>query len=149
MSRNPHWHEALSGFQAEAAWIVGDWQAVQDLCQFPNANPCPEIILARVLLAMREGEASKVSAALVTARSQLGAPIYAAGRGAYRRVYDSVLSLHLVRDAEMIYNATFLREKNYIRFLSKALSRRFESTLPSFRIREPILSLQRTVLSLG
>ncbi|KIJ37345.1 hypothetical protein M422DRAFT_118575, partial [Sphaerobolus stellatus SS14] len=153
LSRNPDWYEPMSGFQAEAAWMVGDWNSVHELAQLQTSNPSPELTLARVLLAMREGDESRISDALLIARGQLGAPIHAAGSGSYRRAYDSVLNLHLVRDIEIIYEATMIgnmreNSKN-IRDLSEVLSRRLESTLPSFRTREPVLSLQRTALSLS
>ncbi|KAF8592595.1 hypothetical protein K439DRAFT_1625944 [Ramaria rubella] len=156
LSRNPDWHDALSGFQAEGAWMVGDWHCVQELTLSTLSNPLPEITVARVLLAMREGDPEMVTRALSVARAQLGAPIHAAGKNSYRRAYQSVLNLHLVHDLELIYEATAIRfskgkvnDVNAIGVLSETLSRRFEATLPSFRTREPILSLQRTALGLS
>ena len=154
LSRNPNWYEHLSGFQAESAWMVGDWQCVQELVQCSTHNPAPEITLARVLLAIREGNPEGVSSALSMARGQLGSPIHATGRNSYRRTYQSVLNLHLVRDVELIYEAAVARHSggnsecnpNPVGVLSEVLSRRFEATLPSFRTREPVLSLQRTAL---
>jgi len=142
----------MSGFQAEGAWIVGDWQNVQELVDVQIANPPPELSISRVLLAMREGDSPRIAEALSISRAQLGMPIHAAGSGSYRRAYDSVLNLHLVRDIEIIYESTLAGSARVnpktIRGLSERLSRRLESTQPSFRIREPVLSLQRTALSL-
>jgi serine/threonine-protein kinase ATR len=154
LSRNPNWYEDLSGFQAEGAWMVGDWRCVQELVHRSTPNPAPEITVARVLLGIREGNPEGVSNALSMARGQLGAPIHAMGRNSYRRTYESVLNLHLVRDVELIYEAAVARtsgrnskdSSNPIGVLSDVLSRRFEATLPSFRTREPVLSLQRIAL---
>jgi serine/threonine-protein kinase ATR len=153
LSRNPDWDDALSGFQVESAWMVGDWRCVQELAQRSTSNSLPEITVARVLLAIRERNPESVSDALSIARAQLGAPIHAAGRNSYRRAYESVLNLHLVRDVELIYETAARHSKgenkdssNLIGILSEVLSRRFEATLPSFRTREPVLSLQRTAL---
>ena len=156
LSRNPNWYDALSGFQAESAWMVGDWQSVQELAQCATCDPLPELTLARVLLAMRGGDHDAVTNALSVARAQLGAPIHAAGRNSYRRAYDSVLNLHLVHDVELIYETIVVRcskggakgNSDAVTTLSETLSRRFEATLPSFRTREPVLSLQRTALGL-
>ena len=132
--------------------MVGDWRCVQELAQRSTPNPLPEITVARVLLAIREGNSEGVSDALSIARAQLGGPIHAAGRNSYRRAYESVLNLHLVRDVELIYETAVVRHSgdinkdNPIGVLSEVLSRRFEATLPSFRTREPVLSLQRTAL---
>lgn len=132
--------------------MVGDWQSVRDLCSRVKTAGPPEIILARVLMAMREGTPNDVSNALEIARTQLAAPIHAAGQNSYRRMYDTVLNLHLVRDMEIIYNdiinssASIPVDKPKLTF--KTLSRRLDSTLPSFRIRELILSLQRIALGL-
>ena len=138
----------MSGFQAEAAWMVGDWNSVHELVQIQTSNPSPELTLARVLLAMRESDAARISEALITARGLLGAPIHAAGVSSYRRAYDSVVHLHLVRDIEIIYEFIIKDDLKNIRKLSEVLSRRLESTLPSFRTRELVLSLQRTALGL-
>lgn len=152
LSRNPDWYESLSGFQAEGAWMVGDWQCVQESGQRSTPNPPPEITVARVLLAIRDGNPEGVSNAFSIARAQLGAPIRATGRNSYRRTYESVLNLHMVRDVELIYEAIIARQSEYrdnpntIGVLSEVLSRRSEATLPSFRSREPVLSLQRTAL---
>jgi len=156
LSRNPSWYHALSGFQAEGAWMVGDWQSVQELAQCATSEPLPEITLARVLLAMRGGHGDAVANALSVARAQLGAPIHAAGRNSYRRAYDSVLNLHLLHDVELIYETIVARRSkggakdnsDVVTTLSETLSRRFEATLPSFRTREPVLNLQRTALGL-
>lgn len=132
--------------------MVGDWECVQNLAQRSTPNPLPEITLAGVLLAIRNGNPEGVSNALSIARAQLGAPIHAAGRSSYRRAYESVLNLHLVRDVELIYETALVRHSgsitkdNSIGVLSEVLSRRFEATLPSFRTREPVLSLQRIAL---
>lgn len=133
--------------------MVGDWSSVRDLCSRAKTNVPPEIILGRVLLSMRDGNAKDVANALQAARAQLAAPIHSVGQSSYRRMYETVLNLHLVRDMEIIYSTIIdssadSTPKDKLKSVFKTLSRRLDSTLPSFRIREPILSLQRITLGL-
>ncbi|GJJ07321.1 hypothetical protein Clacol_001522 [Clathrus columnatus] len=149
LSRYPDWYDLLSGFQVESAWMVGDWESVRNLCTRVTSKVPSEIILARVLLAMCDGDAKEVCNALENARLQLAAPIYAAGQSSYRRMYETVLNLHILRDMEIIYTSIILPPNNKPKSAFKTLSRRLDSTLPIFRIREPILSLQRITLGLS
>ncbi|KAG6850185.1 hypothetical protein H0H93_016613, partial [Arthromyces matolae] len=156
--RHPQWEAALAGFQAESAWIVGAWDEVQTMVENTSSQTSP-IVLARLLLAMREGLPEVISTSISAARSVLGAPITAAGIRGYRRSYESVLDLHLLRELETIHGVlnqlpsgsqglSQRRRNEALAKLSEQLSARFESTLPTYRIREPILSLRRTAFSL-
>lgn len=157
LSRNPHWSEALSGFRAEGSWIVGDWEGVQEAVRC-SSSAQPEISMASLLLALKNSDdEAAISEAFSLARKRLGAPIVAAGRQSYRRSYEAVVQLHLVRELEMVHQ-TSLTIKNRLHHgkdkkaqqalteLTSQLSARLESTLPTFRAREPILSMHRIAL---
>jgi serine/threonine-protein kinase ATR len=155
LTRNPDWEPALAGFQAESAWMVGAWTDVQSLVDRTHVQTSP-IVMARLLLAMRTGDNSAIGNALSVARSVLGIPITAAGVKGYRRCYDAVLNLHLTHELEMIHNAiTTVSEGNSalrrrtLTDLSQMLSARLDASLPTFRIREPILSMRRTAFALS
>ncbi|KAH8096675.1 hypothetical protein BXZ70DRAFT_1032531, partial [Cristinia sonorae] len=159
LTRYPDWHADLIGYQVESDWIVGDWDEVQKSLQStesgeiqvksadPSAGP---ILLARILLAMRAGDDAAVLDALSRARQILGAPISAAGPRGYRRSYDAVLSLHMVHELDLIHQMTSGQQANGKRLddLLRQLSTRLDSTLPAFRIREPVLSMRRTAFGL-
>ena len=157
LTRHPEWEHTLAGFQAEGAWMVGDWDEVQKLVERTN-DQSSSMVLARVLLAMREGNQDTISDALSRARMTLGGPIVAGGIGVYRRSYDAVLELHLTHELELIYQTTCTaisgsqnNEKWRLRAisdLSRVLSNRLDLTLPTFRSREPVLSMRRTAFSL-
>ncbi|KAJ6515319.1 hypothetical protein C8R45DRAFT_1139488, partial [Mycena sanguinolenta] len=157
LTRNPEWQSALAGFQVESAWMVGAWQDVEDLVQQTTVQTS-SIVIARVLLAMRSKDAAAITSCLSVARSVLGTPITAAGAKGHRRSYEAVLDLHLVHELELIYNAltslpsgsqghTQLRRQTVTQ-LNMALSARLDSTLPTFRTREPVLSMRRTAFAL-
>lgn len=109
--------------------------------------------VARLLLFLRSSQVSNFSSAISATRLQLGRPITAAGEKGYRRAYDAVLKLHLVRDIETIRDALMnlsnsSMNASLLSDLFSSLSHRLESTQPTFRMREPILSMHRTTFSL-
>ncbi|KAJ7784096.1 hypothetical protein B0H16DRAFT_1296839 [Mycena metata] len=157
LTRNPEWQSALAGFQVESAWMVGAWEDVQDLADRTTAQTSA-MVMARVLLAMRSKDAAAIISSLSAARSVLGTPITAAGAKGYRRSYEAVLDLHLTHELEIIYNAlaslpagsqgrSQLRQRT-IAQLNTSLSARLDATLPTFRTREPVLSMRRTAFAL-
>jgi serine/threonine-protein kinase ATR len=153
LTRNPSWESALADFQAESSWIVGDWTDVQQLVERTTSGT-PAVALARVLLSMRSGDEAATKSSLSNARFTLGNAISAAGANGYRRSYDSVINLHLLHELELFSQTGKAlpsasrqrrgRSHNVMTELSRTLAARLESTLPSFRTREPILSLRRT-----
>ncbi|CAA7258548.1 unnamed protein product [Cyclocybe aegerita] len=158
LTRHPEWEGVLSGFQVESAWMVGAWDDVQRLAGRVDA-PTSSMVIARVLLAMRTEDANNITEALAQARIVMGAPITASGVKGYRRSYEAVLDLHMTHELEVIYNiASSLppgsqnvikqERQRAILALSKNLAGRLDFTLPTFRIREPILSMRRTAFAL-
>lgn len=159
LTRHPDWETTLAPFQAESAWMVGAWGDVQRLVERIESQSS-SMIMARVLLAMRTGNSTSITESLSQARSILGAPITAAGVKGYRRSYEAVLDLHLIHELELIYSATCIlppgsqdgirqERRRAIAELSKTLSSRLNITLPTFRSREPLLSMRRTAFSLS
>ncbi|KAH8118429.1 hypothetical protein DFH11DRAFT_1686601 [Phellopilus nigrolimitatus] len=151
--RNPKWERALAGFRVEGAWMSGDWGIVQGMVERCQEDTW-ELAIARLLLALRSSDESGFANAISMTRLQLGTPITAAGERGYRRAYDAVLKLHLVRDIETIRKSVLhLHEGGakgqILPELFSELSHRLDSTLPTFRTREPILSVHRTAFSLS
>lgn len=115
--------------------------------------------MANVLLAMRFGDQQSTLVALKAARGILGAPIAAAGVNGYRGAYEAVLNLHLMHELEAIQNAissfptdsqsgSQLQKRQIMSNLSQNLAARLDATLPTFRAREPVLSMRRTAFAL-
>ncbi|TBU47261.1 hypothetical protein BD309DRAFT_856414 [Dichomitus squalens] len=156
--RNPEWGPQLVGYQVESEWMVGHWEEVQNLVSQTDARP-PLVLMAHVLLAMRSGNEAAIAGSLSAAREALGASITASGPTGYRRSYDAVLDLHLIHELEVINQVlrdqsgevpAAIRIVNWsFESLLQRLATRFDSTLPSFRIREPILNMRRTAFNLS
>lgn len=151
--RNPDWESALAGFQAESAWMMGAWDDLQQITA-NNELTSPYIMKARVLLAMRAGNANDVASALSNARAILGAPITAAGAKGYRQSYDALLDLHMIHEMELIYDAVSATvprsqsRREAMNSLGTSLAARFDATLPNFRVRQAVLSMRRTAFAL-
>jgi serine/threonine-protein kinase ATR len=159
LTRHPEWETTLADFQIESAWMVGAWDDVQRLADKIKIDTS-SMVTARVILALRTGEQKAISDALSHARSTLGAPITAGGAKGYRRSYQAVLDLHSIHELELIYQTTGSLEsgsqdsirqgrRKAITELSNTLSARLSTTLPTFRIREPLLSMRRTAFTLS
>lgn len=149
LSVNPQWEEMLAPFAIEGACILGDWDEVKAALARPG-DGSPQHATARVLLAMTErADSSRFANVLSEAYRQLGKPILAAGRNSYAQVYESVLQLHTLHELELIYQQATSprREPQRWHDLQQSLQARLESTLPSFRVREPLLSVRRTAFS--
>ncbi len=133
--------------------MVGAWDDVQSIVDSIDADT-PQIVIARLLLAMRSRDSTAIAGAFSSARLVLGGPIAAAGAKEYRRSYEAMLDLHLTHELEMIYNtvASLPSQSRGVNpaltNLSGILSARLDTTLPTFRTREPILSMRRTAFAL-
>lgn len=133
--------------------MSGDWDGVKQLVDKCGEDGGTwETAIARLLLSLRSMEALDFSRAMSSTLIQLGSPISAAGERGYRRAYDAVLKLHLVRDIDNIRQTFIALEEgrantDVLSKLFSVLSNRVESTLPTFRTREPILSIHRTAFS--
>lgn len=142
-NQHSDWDRILAPFNIEASLIVSDWDAVGEALRIPDLDG-PEVAFGRVITAMRQGAGEELTKAFHAAREQLGSPIVAAGKESYRRVYDSVIHLHILHELEMIRATSRSTRED----LARALAVRLQSTSPTFRAREPILNMRRTAFSL-
>lgn len=144
----------MASFRVESACMVGAWDEVQLLVDRPNATQDAPLVKARLLLAMQTRNTENIAASLAIARCVFGAPITASGVNGYRRSYDAILDLHLTHELEVIYQAmsslstSQSRRRNELLRVSALLSSRLDATLPTFRTREPVLSMRRTAFGL-
>ena len=148
LSRRPGWSDQLAPFEAEAAWITGDWSVVESLgTRGPPLGP--------VLLALHHKMDSTLK--LREARLRIGQTITSRQ---YHRAQDAILQLHLLHEIEMIRqsNHAILTYKDPINHrvvtqklaldLINALDERFETTSPLFHVREAILTIRRSAFAL-
>lgn len=140
------WERILAPFNIEASLFVGDWDAVEDVLEIPGVDGA-EAAFGRVLSAIRTGDRDLIERSFYDAREQLGGPLVAAGRESYRRVYDSVVHLHILDELSMI-NELQVASMKELPACVKTFKDRLDATSPSFRAREPILNLRRTAIRL-
>lgn len=133
--------------------MVGAWDDVQHLVDLNIGNDAA-MVTARLLLAMRTRNVPTIQESLSVARGILGAPIASSGFSAYRRSYEAALGLHMTHELELIYNtminapAPGAQGREQLGCLVRTLSARLDATLPTFRTREPILSMRRAAFAL-
>lgn len=132
------WQPQLAPFQVEGACILADWAAVRDLAA--QSHAVPELGMARALLAMRESDQPAFQVAISEARTQWGRHVIGPARVSYTQAYDAISQLHMLSELEQIFQAPSDAA------VQANLDARFAATLPSFRTREPILSLRRSAL---
>lgn len=157
LSVHPDWDELLAPFYVEGSCILSDWAEVGKVLARGNDDQSPEHATARVMLAMHHNDSVTFTKAMKDARRLLGKPIIAAGKDSYVTVYDSVAQLHMLHELSIIHEAcgsatvegasTVSRTRLSRSRLSETLAARLNATLPSFRTREPLLSLRRSAFS--
>jgi serine/threonine-protein kinase ATR len=116
--------------------------------------------MAKVLLAIHERDHDRMPAILYEARRELGFAVTASSRQ-YARAYPAILRLHMLHEVALIRQAGLdiasidqalgMQGPNKdaavihkIDIVRQTLANRLETTLPSFRIRESVLSIRRT-----
>lgn len=115
--------------------------------------------MARVLLGIHDRNYDGLGDIMRQTRRELGAAVTASSRQ-YARAYPAILQLHMLHEVGMVCEAGLEIAKTYslntsnqnknqlvqhrIIQLRDNLANRLDITLPSFRIRESILSIRRT-----
>ena len=147
----PEWKADLVDFQVEGAWNAGAWEEVRSLVADGHTDSS-QLSIAKVLIALQANDREAMHLALDEARMLLGDSISAAGPYEYRRSYESALNLHALYEIETVYTvASTLASGSRQRILatiSRTLRLRLDATQPSYRVREPLLSMRRVVFGL-
>lgn len=136
--------------------MVGDWQLAETLLRKYEHNETPQHAIAKALLAMRQTDNPSFDQAMQSASMALGASLVGAGKGAFRRAYESLAHLHMLEELSIIRTSMIsIEESNDVSAqqaqlvrLREVLDARLASTMPSFRRREQIISLRRSAFDL-
>lgn len=139
LSQHPEWQSLLNAYEVEGACLLSHWEEVARLVDLPSARS-DKHALARLLLAIRMNDANAVQRALREARQQFGEPMVGVGEPKYEQVYESVLNLQAIEDLAQLYT----QPDRSFELTKSQLSSRVAHTLPSFRIREVLLSAHRS-----
>ncbi len=158
--RHPEWSETMSSFAIEASWRLGRWESLDYYLEQPNV-PRFETMLGQLISSTRTNNicpsdetTKQFYDSLKKVRETLIAPLAAASMESYRRAYDVIVKLHMIREVETVFKMT----QNYSREEQKEMrvkevggilthwNSRLDLTTPAFRVREPILNLRRIIL---
>jgi serine/threonine-protein kinase ATR len=142
--------------QIEAAWTLSDWEEVAEVASSGAVGP--NISIGKVLLAMHNREQEALDGILTTTRRELGLTVTANHRQ-YARAYEAALHLHMLHEIELIRNSGLsmaqrtgnnrdILIKHDMDVLRASLGNRLGTTMPSYRVREPILGMRRTAFGL-
>ncbi|CAD6885848.1 unnamed protein product [Tilletia laevis] len=145
LTKHPEWRHALAAFTLESAWSLGEWDDVADAVQDVE-EPLPEHGIGKAFLCMREDNVAGFKSAVQEARDVVGKPIFSAGSGGYPQIVDSITQLHMLHELEMIQAVPKDARpgSGQVTDLLSSLRSRLQSSVPSFRTREALLSLRRS-----
>ncbi|PWN38433.1 uncharacterized protein FA14DRAFT_118905 [Meira miltonrushii] len=163
-TRSDIWQDRLSAFYVEGSCILSDWDEVRK--SINTSTRTTQLAMARVMLAMHDHDVSAFQSSIKDARRLVGKSLIGRNKSKsdYLGEYETVSQLHMLHEFSMIGQALGLIDhgtlksglstlpstdssSDSINDLKKALHIRLNSTLPSFRTREPILSMRRSALS--
>lgn len=150
LAMHPEWEVPLDPFFVEGCCILSDWDEVRrSLSKSVSVRTgTPQHAMARVMLAMHDSDSVALRSSIRDARWLFGKPLIAAQKTNYVGAYDAMTQLHMLYELELIGKCFGMNleegQQMSLEALSKSLAHRFESTLPSFRTREPLLSLRRS-----
>ncbi|KAI8929063.1 hypothetical protein BC831DRAFT_33247 [Entophlyctis helioformis] len=159
IEQQPNGAEELYSEGIEAAWRQGRWSLLEQFLGRPH-RPGFTASLARLLLAVNGNkDASTVGRLLDQARGEITTSVAAASMESYRRGYDSAIQLSMLHEVEMMHQFIQLAgsadetmgvnsgvHASQLSDILRSWDSRLKITMPSYRVREPILSLRRVLL---
>uniref|UniRef100_H2ZM58 Serine/threonine-protein kinase ATR n=1 Tax=Ciona savignyi TaxID=51511 RepID=H2ZM58_CIOSA len=157
LASNPQWEEALKASRIEACWRLGQWESLDDHVTSVSMTTRDPMTtwsagIGRLLLAIRAKEWNNVTSLLDGLYENQTAPLSAAsmGNGSYQRGYAYILRLHMLADMERVTELVKQEEitSQVVEDITSMWHLRLQAVQPSFRAREPILSLSRAMLPL-
>ena len=147
-ARFPDWSSKLNTYGIEASWRLGNWDLLgARLDQHHEASF--EVSLGKVLYAAWKNDMNGFESALRLARESLIAPLSAAGMESYQRAYQTVLNLHMLHEVNSFVTECGDNPDTDALFgdsMPPVWEGRLKITVPSFKVREPILNLRRVLL---
>lgn len=159
LKNHPQWESELASFSVESSLVSNDWKGLTRAIQMGSPDS-PEIILGRVIETMLTCDQVTIDKSMSEAYIKLGNQILGSTRkDVYRRVYDSVVYLHILHEVPLIddvckriYSINDVLPTQDRLFsgghLMKTLQSRIDAISPAFRHREQILRLRRAAFQL-
>ncbi|OQV17014.1 Serine/threonine-protein kinase atr [Hypsibius exemplaris] len=159
LAENPEWLDELNGYRIEAAWKLGQWDALNGFIDLERHKDRPSewhAGVGRLLLDAKLGDSEGFRGAMGHLQAQLMGPVCAANmeKGAYHRSYDNIVQLHTLFELEEGAQTWFgIQPDEEFPSVPKkpaVLLREWELRLhlaqPSYHNVQKILAVRRTIL---
>ncbi|KAJ3127354.1 serine/threonine-protein kinase M1 [Nowakowskiella sp. JEL0407] len=151
LSFHPDWEKELSRFGIEAACRLSKWESLDHFLDKPHDSSF-EANLGSVVKSLRIVDREKFDSVITDMRGTIAGSVAVAAKESYRRAHDHILNLHILEEVESIFEIVEKqagKENDLSENLNGLLGcweSRLNITLPSFKTREPLLNLRRTLL---
>ncbi|XP_023240203.1 serine/threonine-protein kinase ATR-like [Centruroides sculpturatus] len=160
LENKSEWKNDIASYQVEAAWKLANWDNLKSFLDVHKSVDHWNVGIGKILLAGKEKDSDAFWKELNQVRSKQMGPLSAAAMedGGYQRGYQYLTRLHMLTDLETGLKAFLsLPEKEQslsgkILDVEKVLEEwktRRQLTQASLRYKEPILSLQRSLLTIA
>ncbi|XP_062515326.1 serine/threonine-protein kinase ATR-like [Corticium candelabrum] len=152
----PQWTKELNKLQVEACWQLGEWDTLQK-CLSLEPNPSSEwsVGIGQLLASAKSKKTTEFEKQLSAVREHAVNRLSAVSSDplSYTRGYEYIVQLHMLQELEDVCRSLILNSggsdaETTMKNLTQTWSVRLDVTQGSFRIREPILRLRRTLLGL-
>ena len=143
--RNPAWAPALVSSGIDAAWRLGSWSTLERLLTKEH-QPTFEASVGSLLMAARVSNMTKFTSQLKQARESLIAPLVAACMESFRRAYDTIAKLHMLYEIESAVSMARNNGGDAVQQLMMEWESRLACSVPTLRVREPLLNLRRVLI---
>ncbi|KAK7486773.1 hypothetical protein BaRGS_00021920, partial [Batillaria attramentaria] len=163
LNENPQWTAQLNQYRVEAAWKMSSWDRLDNMMKLekPDNHSWP-VCIGRILMSAKDKKEEEFLKQLQIARQEQMGPLSAASMemGSYHRGYECILRLHMLGELEEYFRSLHdfpprsedSSEPSSQYSLAELLDQwdaRLQMAQSSLRTQEPILTLRRTLLSLG
>eukprot|EP01117_Protostelium_nocturnum_P016014 TRINITY_DN6263_c0_g1_i1.p1 TRINITY_DN6263_c0_g1~~TRINITY_DN6263_c0_g1_i1.p1 ORF type:complete len:1383 (+),score=565.02 TRINITY_DN6263_c0_g1_i1:228-4151(+) len=131
----------LNSYAIQAAWRLGNWKELETLTAQPTMEDF-EVEVGKSLLAIKNGNENQLVGALTKARFEVMASLAVASAQSYETAYPLLGKLHVLTELE--HSFKIWKDE----FSEKEWDSRINVTQPTFKTREPILTVRRAILEI-
>ncbi|XP_053162859.1 serine/threonine-protein kinase ATR isoform X2 [Hemicordylus capensis] len=150
LAKRPEWTLELNTYRVEAAWKLTQWDSLENYLAADGKSTTWSVRLGQLLLSAKKKDAATFYETLKIVRAEQIVPLSAASfeRGSYQRGYEYIIRLHMLCELEHCVGPMLQQPDSDYSKDSLDWHARIEMTQNSYRAKEPILALRRTLLGL-
>ncbi|CAH1797711.1 unnamed protein product [Owenia fusiformis] len=157
LTKKPEWHGTMNSYRVEAAWKLGQWDNLRTHLDQERGKRTWAVGIGNTLMLAKDRDEEGFLQQLQIVRSELMGPLSAASmeKGSYQRGYEYIVRLHMLNELEqgvrelLHFPTRGPQERSGLAKLIELWDSRLSLTQASFRMKEPILNLRRTLFSLA